>query len=102
MTLIAVTFNCSDDWNCHLKLFEYGYENYKMTKVLKEGIIEVEDKFYEATPFIPESLIYPMKDDENYKVIIYLEKDPKNKIIGKAYLILNNKKVSFVDVYRYY
>jgi len=102
MTLIAVTFNCGDDWNAHLNLFEYGYSNYKMTEVIKEGIVKIEEEFYEATPYIPYGLEYPLRDDENYDVFVYLKRNPENKIIGKAYLLLNNKKVSSVDVYRYY
>ena len=32
MDLICVTFNCGDDWNAHLNLFDYGFSNYKMVK----------------------------------------------------------------------
>lgn len=102
MTLIAVTFNCTDDWNAHLSLFDYGYNNYKIEEVIKEGIVQINNDYYEATPFIPFSLKYPVKKGEVYDVIVYLENNPKGKIIGKAYLLLNNIKVKSIDVYRYY
>lgn len=31
MTLVAVTLGAPDDWNDHIKLYDYGFENYKLT-----------------------------------------------------------------------
>lgn len=102
MDLICVTFNCGDDWNVHKKLFDYGFNNYKMKTVLKRQIIDLDGQYYEVTPYLPNDLVYPIKDGEVVKCIVYLLKDPKDFIIGKASLLINNKEVKNVDVYRYY
>ena len=102
MTLIAVTFNCSDDWNAHLKLFSYGFDNYKITKIVDSGIVCINNGLYQMTPYIPYPLKYPMREDEKYSVRIYLLNNPKTNIIGKAKLYLDDKYCYSVDIYRYY
>ncbi|MCR4718351.1 MAG: D-alanyl-D-alanine carboxypeptidase [Firmicutes bacterium] len=37
--LVAVTLNCPDDWKEHTKLFDYGFETVKDTKVIEKGSI---------------------------------------------------------------
>lgn len=37
--LVAVTLNCPDDWKEHTKLFNYGFETVKETKVIEKGSI---------------------------------------------------------------
>ena len=46
MELVCVTFNCGDDWNVHMNLFEYGFSQYKMKELIPEGIIDINDVFY--------------------------------------------------------
>lgn len=102
MELIAVTFNCGDDWNVHLNLFDYGFDNYQMKNIIDEGIIEINNLLYEVTPYLPFPMKYPLKDDDKYKVIIYLLNDPNDYVIGKAVVYIDNKKVFIQDIYRYY
>ena len=102
MELIAVTFNCGDDWNVHMKLFDYGFNNYKMIKIVDEGIIEIKKLLYEVTPYLPVPVKYPLKYNEDYKVILYLLNDPSDYIIGRAVVYIDNKKVYMQDIYRYY
>jgi len=37
--LVAVTLNCPDDWKEHTKLFDYGFETVKDTKIIEKGSI---------------------------------------------------------------
>ena len=103
MELIAVTFKCSDDWNSHIKLFDFGFSNYSLKTVLDEGIIVVDDDLYNITPYNPFKISYPLKDDEYIYVIVYLLKNPKNeRIIGEAKLYLDGQIVISTLIYRYY
>ena len=45
---------------------------------------------------------YPIKDGEEAKCIVYLLNNPKDFVIGKASLLINNIEVKSVDIYRYY
>lgn len=102
MELIAVTFNCGDDWNVHKKLFEYGFNNYKIKTVLKRQIIDIDSQYYSVTPYLANDLKYPLKDDEKVSCIVYLLKNPNEKVIGKASLYIDGKIMKSVDIYRYY
>lgn len=102
MELICVTFNCGNDWNNHLELFDYGFSNYKMVKVMTEGIIKVDDNFYEAIPYLPDSIYIPLQQDESCDVVVYLVKDPKELIIGKVCIYIREKLIYTSDIYRYY
>jgi len=35
--LVAVTLNASDDWNDHIEMLNYGFDNYRMVELCKEG-----------------------------------------------------------------
>ena len=103
MELIAVTFNCGNDWNTHKALFDYGYKDFKMCTVLRRQIIKVNDYLYEATPVLLEDVKYPVRFDEDVKAVIVLLKKPGNKqIIGHVKVYINDVEVHKVDLYRYY
>ena len=40
LNLIAVTLNGPDDWNDHINMYENGFHNFELVKVLKKGIIK--------------------------------------------------------------
>ncbi len=53
LNLIAVTLNGPDDWNDHINMYENGFHNFELVKVLKKGMInEVEDPFYKKKVYI--------------------------------------------------
>ena len=44
-------------------MYEYGFRNYELVKVLKEGIIKkVEDAFYKKKVYINHDIFYPITD----------------------------------------
>lgn len=70
MELIAVTLNGPDDWNDHMNLFDYGFEEYEMKLIIKKGIFEV--KKLNQIFYVDDKIVYPMRDDElnEYKIVI--------------------------------
>lgn len=102
MELIVVTFNCGNDWNAHLSLFDYGFNNYEMKVFAKSQIIKINDLLY-PTPFLVSDLKYPINKEDDVKYVIKLLKKPGNKqIIGRADIYLDGKLVHSVAIYRYY
>lgn len=102
MELVCVTFDCSDDWNVHLKLFDYGFENYKMSKVISEQIIKTK-KDYLYTPYLDCDIYLPLKDDEEViiKIYLYEEVDKDIEILGNLVIYINDNKIYSKDVIRY-
>ena len=65
LDLIAVTLNGPDDWNDHINMYEMGFHDFQLVKVLKKGMIkEMEDPFYKKKVYIKNDIYYPIKKDE--------------------------------------
>ena len=56
MTLVCVTLGAPDDWNDHIKLYDFGFENYKEISFLHDDfsldipIISAEESVYSIAP----------------------------------------------------
>lgn len=80
MTLICVTLNAPDDWNDHMSLFNFGFENYSVKKLADTREVvcsaEIGGTDGESVPVCPgEDFSYPIKSGEsvNKEVNIYPE-----------------------------
>jgi D-alanyl-D-alanine carboxypeptidase len=107
MNLIVVTLNAPSDWQDHIQLFEFGFENYPQTKVLKMGgIKEVKNKIYKNHVYIKNNFEYPLSNEEEKEVtILYQMKKPtKNnpqdgQIVGKAIIKLEGKEIGYRNIF---
>ena len=110
LDLIAVTLNGPDDWNDHINMYEYGFRNYELVTVLKEGIIKkVDDEYYKKKVYVDQDILYPVTDKERelFHIEITLQKPKeewRNKklepdIVGKAIINLNQKPIRTVPLY---
>lgn len=73
--LVAVTLNASDDWNDHIHMFEYGFNEFtKVTLAEKEERLKDERLAREDGYFsILNHLSYPLKEDELVQKRIVLD-----------------------------
>ena len=110
LNLIAVTLNGPDDWNDHINMYEMGFNNYKLVKVLKEGTIkEIEDPFYKKKVYIKQDMLYPItKEEEGLFRIEYKLQKPKKEwreqenepdVVGKALIYFDQKQIKEVPLY---
>ena len=100
MELVVVTFNCGNDFNFHKELSNSAFDNYQNVKVFNQGILDIPN--YHITPIIYDAVIYPVGSDEVLKCEIHMLNKPKDNIIGKIYLLIDNEIVKTYNVYRYY
>lgn len=102
MQLICVTFDCSDDWNVHLDLFDYGFQNYKMKNVIEEQIIKTK-KGYLYTPYIDSDVVIPLKNNENIVIKVYLYENINKDDVILGYLVIysDDKEIYRKDVIKY-
>ncbi|QVK16992.1 D-alanyl-D-alanine carboxypeptidase [Mycoplasmatota bacterium] len=96
--LISVTLNGPDDWNDHMKLFDYGFKEYDLKIVLEKGIFEVKklnDIFY-----IDDQVVYPMRNEEmnDFKIVIDVD-----SLSNQPYLLLvkDNQVMLRKEIIRY-
>lgn len=110
MNLAVVTINDPDDWNDHINLFEYGFNNYTKEVFLHKGRLpEIKEPFYKNNLHIKSDLHYLIENGtESDFELNYVLKDPKSfsknenldgQIVGKAELILGKKIVAMEPIY---
>lgn len=105
--LVAVTLNAGDDWNDHISMFEYGYNNYKLTTLVEEGQkltelrLERDDGHFELI----NAFAYPLSSDERVVRKINLhpsyeqtESDQHPFPAGYMYLYINEKEIGRVPI----
>ena len=93
MNLIVVTIRDSDDWNTHIKLYNYAFSNYTSYKVLnKDNFNIIGDTYYNNDLYIKEDLYIPLKNSETGMLIskIKLEKLKNYK---------QDDKVGYIEIY---
>ncbi|SER46027.1 D-alanyl-D-alanine carboxypeptidase family protein [Salipaludibacillus aurantiacus] len=65
MELIAVTINAPSDWHDHMNLFEWGFDSYEMSTLVKEGTVKkVDDPFYKNKLRTEFSFQYPLTEED--------------------------------------
>lgn len=73
MTLVCVTLNDGDDWNDHMRLFDYGFSAYQKQTAVSAGQIvasvPVRNGTVKSIPLMADSdLSYPLAGDERLTV----------------------------------
>ena len=110
LNLIAVTLNGPDDWNDHINMYEMGFHDFELVKVLKKGMInEIEDPFYKKKVYIKNDIFFPIKKDERelfrieYKLQkpqkVWREPESEPVVVGKALIYFDQKQVKEVPLY---
>ncbi|WP_153042997.1 D-alanyl-D-alanine carboxypeptidase family protein [Neobacillus mesonae] len=111
MDLIAVTLNAPDDWNDHISMYEYGFQQYDMAEVLSTGKLDLEkNKYYKKNPlYIKKSILYPATSKEMglFTVKYKLYKPEKNwkvtrkseRVAGKAIVYLDGRAVQDTPIF---
>ncbi|WP_432707046.1 D-alanyl-D-alanine carboxypeptidase family protein [Gottfriedia acidiceleris] len=107
MDLIVVTLNDGQDWQDHMSLFEYGFSNYPLTKVLsKGGIKEVTNKKYKGHVYMKNDFSYPLdkKERDQVRITFEMQKPTKQKIandaiVGKAIIELEGEQIGFRNIF---
>lgn len=105
--MVAVTLNASDDWNDHISMYEYGFENYKMKKLLPEGPLrDVQPLKGKKILYIEHPVHYPLTTEEYSEVRIHytlLSSNEMNKVkegeVGRAVIYLHDCAVRKIPVY---
>ncbi|WP_303049504.1 D-alanyl-D-alanine carboxypeptidase family protein [Bacillus sp. Marseille-Q1617] len=108
--LIAVTLNAPDDWNDHIGMFEYGFDQFDYKIVLEKGSIEkFDDEFYEGHVYVKRDVIMTLQSDEKesvrieYKMLKPEQEWKKNKnvpeVVGKAVIYLEDSEADSLPVY---
>lgn len=108
MTLVCVTLNDGDDWNDHMRLFDYGFSSYRMETAVAAGqrlaSVFVRDGTVKYIPLLADGdLSYPLTGDEHLTVAVRTPVSVAAPVvpgqtIGTAAACLNGVEVAHVDL----
>ena len=105
MDFIVVTIKDSDDWNTHLDLYEYAFNNYTSYKVLNKNKFNIiGDTYYNGTFYINNDVYIPLKNNETKSLIskITLEQlsnYKKGDLVGYNYIYLDTELLYKENIY---
>lgn len=108
MTLVCVTLNDGDDWNDHMKLLDYGFDNYHLETAAAKGQAVSSVLVWDGTAsFVPlaaaKDLCYPLAGDESLSVVVrapvaVAAPVVPGQVVGKLCACLNGEEVASVDL----
>ncbi|WP_449355740.1 D-alanyl-D-alanine carboxypeptidase family protein [Virgibacillus natechei] len=104
MDLIAVTINAPDDWQDHINLFEWGFENYDMKSIAKEGQekYRLEGSDNETVGYIHQDILFPLTEGEmadiDKQTYLLNENDSKD-VIGKTMFHLDGHQIEETPIF---
>ncbi|RLL48164.1 D-alanyl-D-alanine carboxypeptidase [Oceanobacillus piezotolerans] len=103
MDLIAVTLDAPDDWNDHISMFEYGFQQYKMDSISEDGFAEfrIKDISKNIVGYLNEEIKYPLTESEasSLQVKNYILKEPEDETIGKQLFYLEDTLIAEAPIY---
>lgn len=96
--LICVTITAGDDWNDHISLFNKGFDQYDLVKLIKKGPVGEVPKELKGHVYTKDAYKYPLTTEEQGEVDIRYEieegKEFKNgDKVGLASIYIGEKKV---------
>ncbi|MEI5907135.1 D-alanyl-D-alanine carboxypeptidase family protein [Bacillus spongiae] len=107
--LISVTLNGPDDWNDHISMYEYGFQQYDLFELAEKGKkIAVKEEIYKGHVYLKEEVLVPLSKKEQKEVRVeYKLLTPKAEwestgipnVIGKANYYVGKQLFRSVPIY---
>lgn len=104
LSLVIVTLNDSNDWNDHIKLYEYIFDNYHGYKVLNKDNYEVLNEKYYNNLYIKNDRYIALSNDEikniiNNIKILKLKKYKSGDKVGENNIYLGDELILTEPIY---
>ncbi|WP_337020232.1 D-alanyl-D-alanine carboxypeptidase family protein [Oceanobacillus massiliensis] len=103
--LIAVTLDAPDDWQDHMSMFEWGFDNYQMESLSNEGPSDYIVNNNQTIPgYIGEQISYPLTEEEQLSLnkknyIVMNDNIAEEDIIGKTVFYLGDNQLAETPIY---
>nr|WP_093212251.1 D-alanyl-D-alanine carboxypeptidase family protein [Sediminibacillus albus] len=107
MTLIMVTINDPDDWRDHIRLFDWGFNNYELTDLQKQGTekFQIKDSGKELSGYFQEDIQFPLTVAEQKQVaestyMLESMKAADSELIGKKVFRVNGSYLTDTSIFQ--
>lgn len=106
LNLVVVTLNDGNDWQDHINLLEYGFENYQSYEVIKKGKLQIYDEVYykDYDLYVKNSFSYAMTEEESKQIMLKFELEKKriienDSVVGKVKVYFLDEQIMEEDIY---
>ena len=102
MELVVVTLKAGDDWNDHMNLFNYGFDNYQIKTIIEPGEIQVSNQTLSNKLYVEKMVNVIVKKDGSEKVTtnLSLYKKAKDNEVGVLQVLINGEIQQEIPVYK--
>ncbi|MEK4564800.1 D-alanyl-D-alanine carboxypeptidase family protein [Alkalihalobacillus sp. FSL R5-0424] len=107
LDLIVVTLDAPSDWDDHMNLFNWAFDQVKLQEVVQEGPISlVKDEYYKGRVYSKQSYFYPIKKNElnklNQEVTLVTPPVAEGKLtepVGKLTVKMDQEVLTSIPLY---
>ncbi|SDI29928.1 D-alanyl-D-alanine carboxypeptidase family protein [Natribacillus halophilus] len=102
MELIAVTLNAPSDWDDHVRMFEYGFDTFRMQMLIRQGGLERSANEQYEDFEVRRSVTYPLTESEYRRVLprIKWSSEEEGPFAGNIQFQLDGDVISEQPIYR--
>ncbi|MDE5977027.1 MAG: D-alanyl-D-alanine carboxypeptidase [Turicibacter sp.] len=102
MELVVVTLKAGDDWNDHMSLFNYGFDNYEVQTVIEPGEIQVVDQALNDKLYVEKQVNVVVNKDgsETVTTNLSLYEEAKGNEVGVLQVLMNGEIQQEIPVYK--
>lgn len=102
LELVVVTLEAGDDWNDHMSLFNYGFDQFELQKVIEPGKLTLPDSSVNQNLYVKETVYLTVKKDGSEEVTTELVLHPKpiDNEMGILKIKLNDEVQREIPVYQ--
>ena len=106
LEFVAVTIVGGDDWHDHINMFEYGFKNFRMSKVTNIGEVHVlEQELLELAGlsrlFVREERSVLLRADESVRKHLVLSTENTGEAVGRLEILINDELVDTLPIYAF-
>lgn len=108
MTLVCVTLNDGDDWNDHMRLYDYGFSSYQLGTVAAAGLVlasvQVRGGTASSVPLaLGSDLAYPVTEEEHLTMTVTIPASVAapvvpGQVLGTARAYLDGVEVAAAEL----
>lgn len=102
LELVVVTLEAGDDWNDHMSLFDYGFDQFELQKVIEPGELTLPDSKTNQTLYVKDTVYLTVKKDgsETVTTELVLHSKPIENEMGVLKVKLNDEIQREIPVYQ--
>jgi len=104
MDLIAVTLNAPDEWNDHISMYEWGFENYDLTSMVEKGKrkYHIKGTGRSTVGYFRDEVVYPLSKKEreslHSETYVLRKRHQSQPLLGKKIYYIEEEPIIEIPI----